>query len=657
MKPCKYILLILSQASLTLFCQAQGTLQQQEQQIYRQHQLQRARIDSLQKILLTATDRTKVTCLNRLSPEYYLFNTDTAWNCASEAYTLAVKINFTKGMAEALHNLGQITQERIDVSGAEKYFRQVPDFYKKIHALEEYNKAIRTLGYNLLLQLRFDEARALFEKNLAYYKGAADEEGLAYTYRVIGKTYDDQGYYEKAFEYFRKDLEISGKITENGSRRSLFMGSNFYMGSLYKHAGDENTALAYYRMSAQRAKENELPDVYNSRMGDIYVLLHNYDSARYYYELAHYFITLRLVDTAIRKVFLSDPDINIGETYLAQKKYDKALEYFIKPFRFSFPANFLTLKVLNDVARIYEGQKKITESFQYAKKLLDVAQAAGSRQYIRDVFELHWRLYDQQGKTDSAYKYHLLYTAMNDSLARDVQLRNMAVAEMKVENGLKESRITLLSKEKEIQQQQKQLLFLGLTGLALISIVVFRNILLKRRYEINKRKHAENELQLQKLEYETSKAELQKQATELEMQALRAQMNPHFIFNSLNSINRFILQNNKDQAAEYLTKFSKLVRMILQNSQASLITLESELGSLELYLDLEALRFDNHFTYKVKLSSDIETEMLKVPPLIIQPYVENAIWHGLMHKDEKGHLDIEVSQRNELLFFKITDDG
>jgi LytS/YehU family sensor histidine kinase len=228
---------------------------------------------------------------------------------------------------------------------------------------------------------------------------------------------------------------------------------------------------------------------------------------------------------------------------------------------------------------------------------------------------------------------------------------------MKVENGLKESRITLLSKEKEIQQQQKQLLFLGLTGLALISIVVFRNILLKRRYEINKRKHAENELQLQKLEYETSKAELQKQATELEMQALRAQMNPHFIFNSLNSINRFILQNNKDQAAEYLTKFSKLVRMILQNSQASLITLESELGSLELYLDLEALRFDNHFTYKVKLSSDIETEMLKVPPLIIQPYVENAIWHGLMHKDEKGHLEVAINMAYNFLFIKITDDG
>jgi len=167
----------------------------------------------------------------------------------------------------------------------------------------------------------------------------------------------------------------------------------------------------------------------------------------------------------------------------------------------------------------------------------------------------------------------------------------------------------------------------------------------------------QEQLKLQEIESERAKAELRQQATEMEMQALRAQMNPHFIFNSLNSINRFILQNNKTQASEYLTKFSKLVRMILQNSQASLITLESELESLELYLDLEALRFEQHFDYKIFVPGDLDIEVLKVPPLIIQPYAENAIWHGLMHKEEKGHLDIEVSQQHEQLFFKITDDG
>jgi len=164
-------------------------------------------------------------------------------------------------------------------------------------------------------------------------------------------------------------------------------------------------------------------------------------------------------------------------------------------------------------------------------------------------------------------------------------------------------------------------------------------------------------LQLERSEKEKQIADVKRKATELEMQALRAQMNPHFIFNSLNSINRFILQNNKAQASEYLTKFSKLVRMILQNSQASLISLESELEALDLYLEMEALRFNYHFDYKVTTSKDLDIEVLQVPPLILQPYVENAIWHGLMHKEEKGHLNIQVLEKDDQLYFSIEDDG
>jgi ligand-binding sensor domain-containing protein len=164
-------------------------------------------------------------------------------------------------------------------------------------------------------------------------------------------------------------------------------------------------------------------------------------------------------------------------------------------------------------------------------------------------------------------------------------------------------------------------------------------------------------LQLERSEKDRQMAELKQKGTELEMQALRAQMNPHFIFNSLNSINWFIQQNNKEKASEYLTKFSKLVRLILQNSKALLIPLESELESLALYLDLEGMRFDYHFSYKISVPPDMEVSMLKVPPLIIQPYVENAIWHGLLHKDEKGQLNIELGEKDGQLFFKITDNG
>jgi CheY-like chemotaxis protein len=151
--------------------------------------------------------------------------------------------------------------------------------------------------------------------------------------------------------------------------------------------------------------------------------------------------------------------------------------------------------------------------------------------------------------------------------------------------------------------------------------------------------------------------ELRQRAAELKTQVLRTQMNPHFIFNSLNSINRFILQNNREQAAQYLTKFSKLIRLILQNSQAPLITLESELESLQLYLELEALRFEHRFDYEIVIPEDLDVSAISVPPLMIQPFAENAIWHGLMHKEEKGRLQIKISQDDDVMIFSITDDG
>lgn len=164
-------------------------------------------------------------------------------------------------------------------------------------------------------------------------------------------------------------------------------------------------------------------------------------------------------------------------------------------------------------------------------------------------------------------------------------------------------------------------------------------------------------LQMERSEKEKELSRLQHRTSQLEMHALRAQMNPHFLFNSLNSINRFILQNNSEQASGYLTKFSRLMRLILQNSQHEMIPLENELEALKLYLELEAVRFDHHFSYVIRVDEDLDMLALKVPPLIIQPYAENAIWHGLMHKEEKGNLVIELKEEAGYLVCSITDDG
>lgn len=157
---------------------------------------------------------------------------------------------------------------------------------------------------------------------------------------------------------------------------------------------------------------------------------------------------------------------------------------------------------------------------------------------------------------------------------------------------------------------------------------------------------------------EQVKRSYEKKIAETEMQALRAQMNPHFMFNSLNSINNFILKNDTENASDYLAKFSRLMRLILDNSRSEWVPLENELKALELYIELEALRFDNAFNYTIHIAEGIKVEKALVPPMIIQPYVENAIWHGLMQKKEPGAtLAINVTKNNNELLIEIKDNG
>jgi sensor histidine kinase YesM len=145
---------------------------------------------------------------------------------------------------------------------------------------------------------------------------------------------------------------------------------------------------------------------------------------------------------------------------------------------------------------------------------------------------------------------------------------------------------------------------------------------------------------------------------ETEMIALRAQMNPHFIFNCLNSIKLYTLENDSQTASEYLTKFSQLIRLVLENSRSEKVTLQKELETLKLYIELEAMRFKDKVQYKINVVPHIDQQYIEIPPLLLQPYVENAIWHGLMHKTEGGNIIIDISQPEEyVLHIEISDDG
>ena len=172
-----------------------------------------------------------------------------------------------------------------------------------------------------------------------------------------------------------------------------------------------------------------------------------------------------------------------------------------------------------------------------------------------------------------------------------------------------------------------------------------------------------SELQIQNNITEAQKikqvqTDFERKIAETEMTALRAQMNPHFIFNCLNSIKLYTLENDSQTASEYLTIFSQLIRLVLENSQSEKVTLEKELETLRLYIELEAMRFKNKVHYEINVDPTIDQQFINIPPLLLQPYVENAIWHGLMHKKEGGIIYINIAQPSEfLLHIEIIDNG
>jgi ligand-binding sensor domain-containing protein len=142
-----------------------------------------------------------------------------------------------------------------------------------------------------------------------------------------------------------------------------------------------------------------------------------------------------------------------------------------------------------------------------------------------------------------------------------------------------------------------------------------------------------------------------------ELKALRAQMNPHFVFNSLNSIQHFILTNKSADAGKYLNKFARLMRVILNNSEKSLITVREEIEYLQLYLELEEMRFENKFRYKITVDDEVDMDYIELPAMLLQPYVENAILHGLTPKKEMGHLEVRIRLQGNTLVCSIIDDG
>ncbi len=609
-------------------------------------------LDSLKKALPSLHDSARVHCLNDLSNAYIQTKKkDSAEYFANLAYEESKKISYIHGIAEAYLLKAVMADRFSDCSQTEKMAREAIKWFNLTSNKKDLDNVYWLLAIALFKQSNYDEA--LYNSKLCYElaKKTGDQDGWDHALETMTDIYRERGEYDKL-------LEAQGEIIQGERTRDdnqdYTIHELWVMGLMYMLLEEYPTALSYWRRLFVERKNNYFGTWNQMEYAQLLILSNQPDSALYYY---NHFDSAK-ANIGNLRIFL----VSKGEYHLFLKQYNTALPYFLKGLIYYRQVNDRpqVKRTLLDIAKTYEALHNNDSAIKYAREGLSMALQTKSRPYIRDGYEILYSIYERLHQSDSAYYYYHSYIAIKEAVMNDQTRGKLAAYKY-------EHKIELLDKEKiisdqrlKIQQQQlgqesfqKKILVGSIISLILIGVIVFRTIMLKRK---NERLRLENELRVQQLQNEKTKAEIQQQATELEMQALRAQMNPHFIFNCLNSINRFILANEATKAADYLTKFAKLIRIVLQQSGKSFIPVEDELHCLQLYMDLEALRFEIPFSYKINCNG-INTSSVMIPSLLIQPFVENAIWHGLHPTNNGGRISIDMNVENDILHCKICDNG
>ncbi len=620
------------------------------------------RILNLKFQLVNAKDKTKVDVLNKLAGEYQLLigtndplrRGDSLYKYASLANSEAKALNYKYGVAFSLLRLSRyfIFYAKDEPTG--KDFAQ-----KALKIGEEINNA-EILGWYYYYQWDLKKA-------YNYFRAANNKEAeadaavwLCYEYSRSGK-YDEEG-----FKYCQRAIELANIKKVNTPSWGAYISQFSFeiLSDMNKEVGDYDAALNYLRQARKYAAiaDNDMSWAF----GRLFLHIGKYDSSVFYFE----------------KALTKDPENrflvkHVGTANLYAKRYERAAQFLEKALLIlqkpelankPSPINWRG-EIHLELAEALAGLNKNNLANENYRTALDYQRIEYNNlmnSFNKKEFP-YAKLYDlvriseglsksfyALGYHDSAYIYLIKHNGLKDSVQnRNVLWRlNMQLSNFKrvAEEQKRTSQINLLNKDNQLKEQKlkqqafvKNSLLIGIVLLFFLGVLIFRTLLLKRKNE--------------KLASEKTKAGLQQKVIELEMQALRTQMNPHFIFNCLSSINKFILKSDTDAASDYLTRFSRLIRLVLTNSQLSLIPLSDEIEMLRLYLDMERLRFSEAFDYNIIYENTIEPEIMYIPPMLLQPFCENAIWHGLMHKEGKGKLDVMMSIQDGVLQCIIADNG
>lgn len=467
----------------------------------------------------------------------------------------------------------------------------------------------------------FSKSEGYFSKAKIIYEKLKDNPNIEKASRRLAQSQEKQDKISPAISNYSRAAEA-----EPGSSKARSVNSND--AARLSSASPEIKAEAIQDNIRINEKENDQADLAMSysQMADVNIRKKNIQGAEENLNNAYKISKKDAPQQAL--------EINrkLTDFYVKNKKFDKAIEAKKKVLKEDFVKENSRKEVeqIQELADIYIRKNDTQGAIDLFKKSYGMALKKGHTLEAQKSVRKLDSLFDVSGDTGASVQlYRDFLGKLPDLVAKDRSLVDNKILEDT------EQRITQLEKEKELKDElirKKSIFNYGLIGaliiLMILVLVIFRTL---KKVQVRNKKIA--------------------------LQSLRREMNPHFIFNSLNSVNHFIATNNELEANHYLTRFSKLMRGVMENSAEDFIPFHQELDLLQNYLALEKTRFTDKFDYEINVDESLNTQNLKVPGMLVQPFLENAIWHGLRYRTTKGFLKLSFEKDQQHLKISIEDNG
>lgn len=569
---------------------------------------------------------------------YYQYALSIAQNYESQPYKALNKknkktaITFKKLSIKALIEIGIEYFFRSDYSKALEYYFKALDIAEKTNDKSLISQCYNEIGIVYKNQGKYKLALDYYEKALLMATELNDKPWIAACNTNIGNIYRKKGNYEKALEYYLSALKTFEQLQQK--RRVAICYIN--IGNIYEEQHDYEKALEYYKralnISIETGDKLRISDSYIN-IGKIYSNREDFSNARTYFNKS-----LDIYKEFGYKHEMDNCYKYIGYTYKIQNDFQKAIEFYNKALEISEEEEDKSsiAETMINLGNLFINKNEYNRALDYSNRGLQLAVEIGNMLTIKNAYFSLVEIWERLNNTGKALEYYKLYSNLKDSLYNVEKYKAITEMEVKYESEKKEQQLALLTEKNEVQMlklnQRNRLMFAFVIFFILAILIIY-------------------------LFFRHNRLKVKHKTIELEQQLLRSQMNPHFIFNSLIAIQSYIYKKDIIHAGDYLAKFANLIRLILENSRVEFIPFEKEINTLELYLELQSLRFENKFVYKIEIDKNIDTGNISVPPMLTQPFIENAVEHGMRHKKEDGLIHIKFNKKDDLILFKVEDNG